>query len=624
MKIPIKQLTVFFLTFTLGFGFVYYKGLQVQKHKKRTPLSQASIQSSMAITIPYLFFPNTSADANQVNSDFGTVVNDGVNTIINDIASLFTDATQKGNNETITGKWIFSGGITSNLNNDNDVILDSDNAGVEASRLCYSVNRGSTSANDPAICWTNGTAKIVTDRIGLTLDKLQVANGASGNDVVTWEQVVKNTGNESIGGDKSATGNWTYSNAITQNASATSANHLMRKGEVEAADSAITAGGCSKGAGAPVGSCINGACYWDETIASTPIKYYCNFSMSWVKQDIDIITHALTINGAVTQAADFIVSGIRTLNAGTNKWTNVADPTSNQDVLTLNYFNNNIGAGVWGSGSDGAATISMNTSLTGDKYYTNLTIDPSTTLTLNGYSVHISGTLTWNGTIGAGNGANASGQTGGVNTRGSLPVINGVNGGTRGSFSNSNITGNVGQSCNVDSGGGDGISASASNAGGIGWKTVLGDVYSATVLPRTVPFGHYAGSASGDGSIWNSVHQASKGGYGGGSGANGQTAHIVAKNIIFGGASAATGLGGNAANGEAGLCDGGGGEGGGVGGSGGSGSLFELVYQTKTGSLSSTTFTGGTAGTGGAGCGGGGNGLNGTAGNAGAVVEVDL
>ncbi len=625
MKMSIKQLIVFFLTFTLGFSFVYYKGLEVQKHKKRTPLAQASTQSSMAITIPYLFFPNTSADANQVNSDFGTVVNDGVNTIINDIASLFTDTTQRGNNETITGKWIFSSGITSNLNNDNDAILDADNTGAESNRLCYSVNRGSTSANDPAICWTNGTAKIVTDRIGLTLDKLQVADGVSGHDVVTWQQVVKNTGNESIGGDKSATGNWTYSNAITQNVAATSVNHLMRKGEVEAADSAITAGGCSKGAGAPVGSCTNGACYWDETNASAPIKYYCNPSMSWVKQDIDIITHALTINGAVTQAADFIVSGIRTLNAGANKWTNVADPTSNQDVLTLNYFNNNIGDFVWGNGADGSATISMNTSLTSDKYYTDLTIDAGSTLTLNGYVLHASGTLTWNGTIAAGNGANASGKTAGTNTRGSLPTIDGKNGGSKGTSSNSNITGNAGQSCNVDSSGGDGISASASNLGGTGWKTVLLDVISVTVLPRSVSFGHYAGSASGDGSIWNGTHGANTGGDGGGSGANGQTAQIIAKNIVFGGASSATGTGGNGANGGNGVCDGDGmAEGGGVGGSAGSGSLFDIVYKTKTGSLFSSTLTGGTKGTGGIGCGGGGNGLDGMNGNSGAILELDL
>jgi hypothetical protein len=57
---------------------------------------------------------------------------------------------------------------------------------------------------------------------------------------------------------------------------------------------------------------------------------------------------------------------------------------------------------VYGQGTDGDVTISSNTTLTGDKYYNNLTVNNGVTLLTNGYRVFVKNTLTNNGSIGAG------------------------------------------------------------------------------------------------------------------------------------------------------------------------------------------------------------------------------
>jgi len=76
---------------------------------------------------------------------------------------------------------------------------------------------------------------------------------------------------------------------------------------------------------------------------------------------------------------------------------------------------------IWGDGSDGAVVISSNTTLTRDMYYSDLTVNSTFTLNTGGYRIFVSGTLTNNGTI-ANNGGNASGPTGGTNTKGSLDI----------------------------------------------------------------------------------------------------------------------------------------------------------------------------------------------------------
>ena len=79
---------------------------------------------------------------------------------------------------------------------------------------------------------------------------------------------------------------------------------------------------------------------------------------------------------------------------------------------------------VFGDGSDGNVTISVNTTLTRDMFYENLTINSSITLTTAGYRIFVKTLLTNNGTI-SGNGA--SGGAGGAGGNGS-----GAGGGTAG------------------------------------------------------------------------------------------------------------------------------------------------------------------------------------------------
>jgi len=89
---------------------------------------------------------------------------------------------------------------------------------------------------------------------------------------------------------------------------------------------------------------------------------------------------------------------------------------------------------LFGDGSDGDVTISVNTTLTRDMFYGDLTVNTGVTLTTAGFRVFVKGTLTKTGTIAnnggnGGNGGNGSGVDGGaagsagaVAAGGSLPA----------------------------------------------------------------------------------------------------------------------------------------------------------------------------------------------------------
>lgn len=103
----------------------------------------------------------------------------------------------------------------------------------------------------------------------------------------------------------------------------------------------------------------------------------------------------------------------------------------------------------FGTGADGAVTISANTTLTRDWNYTDLTVDAGVTLSTGGYIIRCTGTLTNNGTIdnsasGTTPGATGSLQGGalGVSTASaanglspSSATIEGGSGGSTGSYS---------------------------------------------------------------------------------------------------------------------------------------------------------------------------------------------
>ncbi|GEM_PF-3396583 len=109
------------------------------------------------------------------------------------------------NSSTVTtsGTETISGGLTiSGTFNDANLTLDGDNASPEATTLCYKVNRGSTSANDPGVCWKGGNTawQVTTD--GSTLGNLEIAAGSSANHAVRHDQVCLLTGDQTIAGIK--------------------------------------------------------------------------------------------------------------------------------------------------------------------------------------------------------------------------------------------------------------------------------------------------------------------------------------------------------------------------------------------------------------------------------------
>lgn len=342
------------------------------------------------------------------------------------------------------------------------------------------------------------------------------------------------------------------------------------------------------------------------------------------------------------------------LDMNSNQIKEVSAATAGTDAPNLDQVNSLIAssAPLWGDGSDGDLTTSGDVTLTAPAYYDNLTVSSGDTINLNGYPLYVRGTLTWDGTINAGkgadgaNGANgasgggsSAGGAGGTNTRGYFPVLNGVAGangpsgttGTAGTAGN-NVVNTVNSPGTAVAGGaaGDsengppvysgGAGGAAGTASGIGIK--FRDIVSLVGYMFANSDGIFNAAGSGAGGSGGGSHDPGTGGAGGGSGAAGQTALIVASVITYGASSTLTGLGGDGGDGGDGY-NGSKDSGGGGGGSGGPGSLVFAVTASKTGSLNTTTLTGGAAGSGGTSVAGT-NGSAGSAGPTGVFVEIDI
>lgn len=303
----------------------------------------------------------------------------------------------------------------------------------------------------------------------------------------------------------------------------------------------------------------------------------------------------------------------------------------------------------FGDGSDGDVTIAADTTPTRDMFYRNLTIATTKTLFPNGWRIHVSGLLTYQGTgkIAAfggnggvgGNGANsAGGNTAGAsgaagaqaNTAGTLQASapgnaggaggqgsgggvcgGGPSNGTAGqSFAKamgvSGVAGGVGGNSNAN----DCLGPGTAGAAGTITGSMLNSISHAFVaynpvdfIPTTTMFFVTAGSGSGGGGQ-PARNDGAGGGGGGGSGAPGGIVWVAAYSIIT---VAATdyidvhgGNGGNGGNGAAGGSNQSGGGGGGGAGSGGKVILI-YSYKTGTGTINVSGGTKGTKGTGGAG-----------------------
>lgn len=292
---------------------------------------------------------------------------------------------------------------------------------------------------------------------------------------------------------------------------------------------------------------------------------------------------------------------------------------------------------MFGSGSDGDATISATTTLSRDMFYNDLTVNSA--LVTSGYRIHVAGTLSGTGTIDWGtpnNGADGSGMTGGA-------------GGTQsGSGPFKNTAGAAGgNGSSAGGGGGDGASrtstiksgAAGGNGGmdGTGDFGVGGSAGTATIPYPFIGSGHtiygfanatsgpveliYAAAGSGGGGGGASAGSGSgnQGAGGGGAGASGGLIYISAK--TFSGSFTIKSVGGNGGNGAnaTGSHDEDGGGGGGAGGSGGS---AIVIYSTKTWT-GSYNLAGGTGGTGGNGISGGTAGDSGSNGLTGTYYEIN-
>jgi len=349
---------------------------------------------------------------------------------------------------------------------------------------------------------------------------------------------------------------------------------------------------------------------------------------------------------------------------------------------SLNFEN------TFGNGDDGDTTLSVDTTLTRDMFYSALTINAGVTLFLNGFRIFCKGNFTNNGIIrdcasapkNGGNGNN--GGNGGNPGTGGAGGAGGVGGTVYGGIAG--VAGSTGGNGRVFDGlgqqGGTGITGTAITAGGIlgvgrvgvhgggggsappSYGTVPGGLagtYGANTVSQSMPYNYnnavnfyyvksdgtivtfkgYTGSGSGAGGSGGSAmgyNSGGAGGGGGGSGGNAGNIIICARTILNNGAIYA--IGGNGGNGGNGGDHSGsdgtemaGGGGGGAGGSAGNGGIIVLIYGTYTASgseaLSVDGGTGGTAGSPGVGHAGSSNGEaaeNGLDGLTGMIIRIEV
>ena len=334
---------------------------------------------------------------------------------------------------------------------------------------------------------------------------------------------------------------------------------------------------------------------------------------------------------------------------------------------------------IYGDGNAGDVTITTNTQLTHDMYYSNLTIS-GTNVWLNpgGYRIFVQNTLTIDATCriqrdgNAGtNGNNASGVTRGTGgaggaalAEGSIPgSLAGIAGGDGGSgggsstFGNNGVSGGAGNDAvkslgvegtdGVNGGKGgdsvyDGGSGGSAGNGGVQSGTVynwihsaqnayyLCDTQSSTLTSLTGSAGTGGSGGGGGGGGGNPYGNGGGGGGGGGCGGTGGIVLVFARLLVLNGdITAYGGTGGNGGNGAAGGAGNGGGGGGGGAGCGGTGGVCIVTYNKKTGSgtIVAPGGTGGTKGTGAAGSGtadAGVDGDDGTVGYTGIVIELHV
>lgn len=318
---------------------------------------------------------------------------------------------------------------------------------------------------------------------------------------------------------------------------------------------------------------------------------------------------------------------------------------------------------IFGDGSDGDVTISVNTTLTADMFYNNLTINTGVVLNADGYRIFVKGTLTTTGTgkitnngsnggVGGngGNGANpGSAGSAGTAANGNSISRSSASGAGRAGGSGNAVTpadapagtaavkaiGVAGVAGGIGGTGGGGAGGGNPGSGGAITSTPFNEIRNIMAAyflmdnqssPTSMGVSGGTGGGGGGTSGNDGTGTSGAGGGGGGGGGAGGVLSIFARVIVHAGIFEVKGgnggNGGTGGNGVGGTSTGGGGGGGGGGGSGG---CIILVYSKKTGA-GTNSMAGGSAGTGGAGGtgpnGNGGTGQNGTAGGTGVSITL--
>lgn len=302
---------------------------------------------------------------------------------------------------------------------------------------------------------------------------------------------------------------------------------------------------------------------------------------------------------------------------------------------------------LFGDGSDGAVTISVDTTLTSDMFYSSLTVNNTFTLNPAGYRIFCTGTVTNNGTI-SGNGVN--GGAGGAGGDGTAGV-----GGTAGSAGTAGtaradgslpgaLVGPAGQAGRVGGAvGGTGAAAGANgNAGTAGTDQ-------ATCITTTSAAGEAGGAGGSANTSAGGVAAAGTAGALGIAGVNTVTIlneirSVLSAYLLYDPQTAnwyntSPGTGGSGSGGSGGASanptmSAGGGGSGGSGGAGSGGRTISIFAKSivNTGTISANGGNGGAGGNGGnggisggaaqVGAGGGGGGAGGSGGDGGAIILV--
>lgn len=486
-----------------------------------------------------------------------------------------------------------------------------------------------------------------------------------------------------------------YQTTTTATTAVGSGKVLVAIAQNNTTEATFTVIGGQGGQNIDASSIVTGSITANEIAASTITSDKLSVSqLSAISADLG----AITAGTIVLPSGGYLRSGQTAYNTGTGFYIgndsgttkfSIGDGGTSQFLTwdgTNLVVNGNSFVGEWlfGNGSS-TTTISVNTTLTADTKYLNLTVNNGVTLTAGGYRIFVKNTLTNNGTISAagtdgGDGGNANVNTAGAaGSAGAAMVTGTVYGGATGVVGRIGAAGRTttGVGANGTNGGGSGTtnisprvtgagagkagggggSAGGANVGGTGGTagsggTTVGPTATVTfdnvlnaffVLNLSATEGGTAlyypignknppqGSGSGAAGGCDISGGAANSGGGGGSGACGSSGGnlvILARVLVNSSSGLLTVKGGNGGNGGTGgnaTNTGGkaGGGGGGSGGASGAGGLLILVYQSYTASGTTNVNQGtvGALGAKGTGTNGGTDGVAGTAGNAGGTGQ---